>query len=42
MLALPLMLVMGYSTDKYPWVGQNPTRPGGLFVMAGFHGHGMW
>lgn len=38
--------IMGYSRDGYPWVGQVPQEmledgKGGLFVCAGFTGHGM-
>lgn len=32
--------VMGYSSDLMPWVGEMPGKPG-LFVCAGFTGHGM-
>ncbi|KAK5046603.1 hypothetical protein LTR84_007364 [Exophiala bonariae] len=32
--------VMGYSADLLPWVGEMPGKPG-LFVTAGFTGHGM-
>ncbi|KAI1148907.1 FAD dependent oxidoreductase [Nemania diffusa] len=32
--------VMGYSTDSLPHVGKVPGREG-VFVIAGFHGHGM-
>lgn len=32
--------VMGYSADLMPWVGEVPGREG-LFVSAGFTGHGM-
>ncbi|OCT53760.1 FAD dependent oxidoreductase superfamily protein [Cladophialophora carrionii] len=32
--------VMGYSSDLVPWVGDVPGRPG-IFVNAGFTGHGM-
>ncbi|PMB70829.1 Gamma-glutamylputrescine oxidoreductase [Beauveria bassiana] len=32
--------IMGYSTDALPHVGEVPDRKG-LFVLAGFHGHGM-
>lgn len=32
--------VMGYSADLMPWVGEMPGRPG-VFVTAGFTGHGM-
>lgn len=32
--------VMGYSSDLMPWVGEMPVKPG-LFVTAGFTGHGM-
>lgn len=34
------MLVMGYTTDSLPHVGQVPAKPG-QFVVAGFNGHGM-
>lgn len=33
-------LVMGYSADSLPHVGQVPGRPG-QFIVAGFSGHGM-
>lgn len=38
--------IMGYSRDGYPWVGQVPAEmledgKGGLFLCAGFTGHGM-
>lgn len=38
--------IMGYSRDGYPWVGQVPQEMledgrGGLFLCAGFTGHGM-
>ncbi|KAI1628937.1 FAD dependent oxidoreductase [Exophiala viscosa] len=32
--------VMGYSADLMPWVGEVPGREG-VFVVAGFTGHGM-
>ncbi|KIX95855.1 uncharacterized protein Z520_08563 [Fonsecaea multimorphosa CBS 102226] len=32
--------IMGYSSDLMPWVGEVPGKPG-LFVNAGFTGHGM-
>jgi glycine/D-amino acid oxidase-like deaminating enzyme len=32
--------VMGYSADLMPWVGEMPGKPG-IFVTAGFTGHGM-
>lgn len=32
--------VMGYSSDRLPRVGAIPKRPG-MFIMAGFTGHGM-
>ena len=32
--------IMGYSTDSLPHVGEVPDREG-VFVIAGFHGHGM-
>ncbi|PNP80544.1 hypothetical protein FNYG_06143 [Fusarium nygamai] len=32
--------IMGYSTDSLPHVGEVPGRDG-VFVIAGFHGHGM-
>ncbi|EXJ57707.1 uncharacterized protein A1O5_12497 [Cladophialophora psammophila CBS 110553] len=32
--------IMGYSSDLMPWVGEMPGRPG-IFVNAGFTGHGM-
>ncbi|KAF5570917.1 FAD NAD(P)-binding protein [Fusarium phyllophilum] len=32
--------IMGYSTDSLPHVGAVPGRDG-VFVIAGFHGHGM-
>ncbi|KAF4502786.1 FAD NAD(P)-binding [Fusarium agapanthi] len=32
--------IMGYSTDPLPHVGEVPGRDG-VFVIAGFHGHGM-
>nr|RBQ85874.1 hypothetical protein FVER53263_03159 [Fusarium verticillioides] len=32
--------IMGYSTDSLPHVGEVPGRHG-VFVIAGFHGHGM-
>ncbi|EPE28433.1 FAD/NAD(P)-binding protein [Glarea lozoyensis ATCC 20868] len=32
--------IMGYSTDSLPHVGEVPDRQG-VFVIAGFHGHGM-
>ncbi|KAH7164821.1 ankyrin repeat-containing domain protein [Fusarium sp. MPI-SDFR-AT-0072] len=32
--------VMGYSTDSLPHVGEVPGRDG-VFIIAGFHGHGM-
>lgn len=31
---------MGYSSDRLPRVGNVPNRPG-MFIMAGFTGHGM-
>ena len=31
--------IMGFSRDGYPWVG--PVAEGGLWVCAGFTGHGM-
>jgi glycine/D-amino acid oxidase-like deaminating enzyme len=33
--------IMGYSADSLPHVGAVPGRDCGLFVLAGFHGHGM-
>lgn len=33
-------LVMGYSTDSLPHIGQVPGKPG-QFIIAGFTGHGM-
>ncbi|KAF5680480.1 gamma-glutamylputrescine oxidoreductase [Fusarium heterosporum] len=37
--------IMGYSKDSYPWVGQLPAAlgggEGGLWVSAGYTGHGM-
>ncbi|KAL7768300.1 hypothetical protein ACKLNR_002601 [Fusarium oxysporum f. sp. zingiberi] len=32
--------IMGYSTDSLPHVGEVPGRDG-VFIIAGFHGHGM-
>ncbi|KIW24208.1 uncharacterized protein PV07_09936 [Cladophialophora immunda] len=32
--------IMGYSSDLMPWVGEVPGKPG-IFVSAGFTGHGM-
>ncbi|KAF4994489.1 hypothetical protein FGRMN_5759 [Fusarium graminum] len=32
--------IMGYSTDSLPHMGEVPGR-NGVFVIAGFHGHGM-
>ncbi|KAL9122934.1 MAG: hypothetical protein Q9187_000510 [Circinaria calcarea] len=32
--------IMGYSADSLPHVGKVPNRDG-VFVIAGFHGHGM-
>ena len=33
--------VMGYSSDLVPHLGEVPGRDGGVFVCAGFSGHGM-
>ncbi|KAK8869437.1 hypothetical protein IAR55_000001 [Kwoniella newhampshirensis] len=33
--------ILGYSSDLLPYVGQHPSQPPGLYVIAGFHGHGM-
>lgn len=33
-------LVMGYSTDGIPHIGQVPSKPN-QFILAGFNGHGM-
>ena len=38
---IKLTAVLGYSVDKFPWVGPVPFKPHGLYIMAGFHGHGM-
>lgn len=35
-----VFLVMGYSSDFMPYVGEVPDKPGQM-VMAGFSGHGM-
>lgn len=35
-----LLIVMGYSSDRLPRVGEIPGRPG-MFIMGGFTGHGM-
>ena len=32
--------IIGWSCDNLPWVGEMPRRPG-VFVCAGFNGHGM-
>lgn len=41
-LGLPgFFLVLGYSTDLLPLVGALPTRSEGIFLSAGFTGHGM-
>jgi glycine/D-amino acid oxidase-like deaminating enzyme len=34
-----LMIVLGYSSDLMPFVGEHPDKPN-LFVCAGFTGHG--
>lgn len=33
--------IMGYSSDGAPWVGAVPDLPPGLWIPAGFTGHGM-
>lgn len=33
--------IMGYSCDGAPWVGAVPDLPPGLWISAGFTGHGM-
>ncbi|KAL7419450.1 hypothetical protein Q5752_006288 [Cryptotrichosporon argae] len=33
--------ILGYSSDLLPWIGEHPDRPPGLYISAGFHGHGM-
>ncbi|KAK4235855.1 FAD dependent oxidoreductase [Achaetomium macrosporum] len=33
--------IMGYSADSLPHVGPVPGRGDGVFILAGFHGHGM-
>jgi len=33
--------VMGFSRDMHPFVGPVPGKPSGLFVSAGYTGHGM-
>lgn len=33
-------VVLGYSSDLLPFVGEHPSRPG-VFLLAGFTGHGM-
>jgi glycine/D-amino acid oxidase-like deaminating enzyme len=33
-------IVMGYSTDSIPHVGEVPSKPG-QYICAGFTGHGM-
>ena len=35
-----LLLVMGYSSDHLPHIGQVPGKPGQM-ILAGFTGHGM-
>lgn len=35
-----VFLVMGYSADSLPHVGEVPGKPG-QFIAAGFNGHGM-
>jgi glycine/D-amino acid oxidase-like deaminating enzyme len=35
-----IVLVMGYTADFMPHVGQIPDKPG-QFIIAGFNGHGM-
>lgn len=35
-----LAVVMGYSADSLPHVGEVPDKPG-QFIAAGFNGHGM-
>lgn len=34
------LLVMGYSYDTHPQVGEVPGKPG-QYICAGFNGHGM-
>jgi glycine/D-amino acid oxidase-like deaminating enzyme len=31
--------IMGYSADRHPYVGETPGQEG-LWICAGFHGHG--
>lgn len=39
-ITLTIALVLGYSSDFMPHVGQVPEKPG-QFIMAGFTGYGM-
>lgn len=32
-------VVLGYSNDMLPYIGEHPERPG-VFICAGFTGHG--
>ncbi|KAL7422622.1 hypothetical protein Q5752_001913 [Cryptotrichosporon argae] len=33
--------ILGHSSDMFPWIGEHPERPEGLYISAGFHGYGM-
>ncbi|KAF2725385.1 DAO-domain-containing protein [Polychaeton citri CBS 116435] len=33
--------IMGFSRDDLPWIGAVPEQPEGLYIAAGFTGHGM-
>ncbi len=33
--------IMGFSRDSHPWVGKVPDMPDGLWLAAGYTGHGM-
>ena len=39
-LSADLVVVMGYTSDGFPFVGSVPEKPG-QYICAGFSGHGM-
>lgn len=39
-LMLTLYIVMGYTSDGFPFIGEVPDRPS-QYICAGFSGHGM-